>query len=56
MSYDITGCFWPDDVTDGCDECTGTGVVRFCPSEPDKCGGCETVPCPNDCAGCEEQR
>ena len=41
---------------DNCDDCEGQGVVRFCPSDPDKCGGCETAPCPRGCAGCEEER
>lgn len=28
-----------------CTECDGTGEITFCPSRPDKCGGCEAEPC-----------
>lgn len=28
-----------------CEECNGTGKVKFCPSYPDKCKGCEEEPC-----------
>lgn len=37
-------------MSERCEECYGTGVVFFCPSEPDKCGGCEEMPCP-ECGG-----
>ncbi len=30
--------------------CEGTGVIKWCPSIPDKCLGCEEYPCP-DCTG-----
>lgn len=39
----------PDDFfPPECETCEGTGRVKFCPSEPDKCSGCEELPCP-DC-------
>lgn len=28
-----------------CGWCDGTGILRFCPSTPDKCPGCEEMPC-----------
>lgn len=36
-----------DPLTDAvtCDWCEGTGTRKFCPSEPDKCAGCETCTC-----------
>ena len=29
-----------------CERCHDTGTIKFCPSEPDKCAGCESEPCP----------
>lgn len=29
-----------------CEWCEDSGVVKFCPSRPDRCAGCETAPCP----------
>jgi len=35
-----------------CETCNDAGVIVFCPSTPDKCGGCENEPCP----GCKKEQ
>jgi DnaJ-class molecular chaperone len=33
-------------LPDVCPECYGDGQINYCPSDGDKCSGCESDPCP----------
>ena len=51
----------PPPVCTYCESCHGTGVYKFCPCpDPDCCGGCESVTCPEcegkkcECLECQE--